>query len=393
MRVLLLGVGMQGKATLHDLLDSHAVTEVVAADRDVDGLESHVAACGYGGRVRCEAFDATDEAAIDRVMASAPDVAIDLLPGRFMSDVAKAAVRHGIHLVNTNYVTPDLSALNDAALTSDVAILPECGMDPGLDLVMLGEAVRSLDRVTGLRSYGAGIPAPSAADGPLRYKASWTFEGVLHAYRRDARLIRDGVHVRIDGSEIFRAENMHHIQIDGLGRLEAYPNGDALKYLDQLGLDESTLGCVGRFTLRWPGHCALWRALGDLGLLDETPVVMDGVPVDRLQYLAAALEPHLQYAPHEQDVAVLRVEVEGQQAGRRVLRAAHVMDWRDLESGLTAVSRLTGFMASIGAHMIAEGAISKRGLLSPLTDLPLATVSRALAIRGIHVSFELDTAS
>jgi saccharopine dehydrogenase-like NADP-dependent oxidoreductase len=380
---------MQGKAALHDLVNSESVREVVAADRDVGGLETYVAERGYGGVVRCEPFDATDEAAVDRLMESAPDVAIDLLPTPLMSVVAASAVRHGIHLVNTNYLTPEIHALHEPALENDVTLLPECGMDPGLDLVMLGHAVRSLDQVTGLRSYGAGIPAREAATNPLRYKVSWTLEGVLRAYRRPAHLIRDGARVSIGGDEIFHAENVHEIEIEGLGLLEAYPNGDALQYLDPLGLDRSQLEDVGRFTMRWPGHCAFWRALVDLHLLDEAPVVVGGMPVDRLEYLTAALEPRLRYAPDERDVAVLRVEVEGLRAGLRTLAVSQVVDARDLETGLTAVSRLTGFTASVGAQMIGGGLITQRGLLSPLTDLPMRLVSEALAKRGIHVSFEL----
>ncbi len=51
-------------------------------------------------------------------------------------------------------------------------------MDPGIDLVLLGEAVRSLDHVEEIISYGAGFPEPEATDNPLKYKVTWTFEGV-----------------------------------------------------------------------------------------------------------------------------------------------------------------------------------------------------------------------
>lgn len=390
MRVLLLGVGMQGKAALHDLIERGSVREVAAADRDIDGLGAHVARRGYGERVRCMPLEASEEASIDRLLRSTPDVAIDLLPASFSPVVAAAAVRRGVHLVNTNYTTPALRALHEPALEKSVTLLPECGMDPGLDLIMLGEAVRRLDRVTGIRSYGAGVPAPEFAADPLRYKVSWTLEGVLRTYRRDAWLIRDGARVHIAGDEIMNPENVHEIDIEGLGRLEAYPNGDALQYCDALGVDESDLEELGRFTLRWPGHCAFWRPLVDLHLLDEAPVTVDGVAVDRVRFLASVLEPHLRYADHERDVAVLRIEVDGLRAGRRVRAVSQVVDRRDLTTGLTAVSRLTGFTASIGAQMIGAGTIAKRGLLSPLTDVPPLDMSEALALRGIGVSFEVQ---
>ena len=78
--------------------------------------------------------------------------------------------------------------------------------------------------------------------------------------------------------------------MDSLGRLEAFPNGDALRYADLLGLDRSRLRRMERCVLRWPGHSALWKTLVDLHLLDEDPVRVNGAAVDRRSFLAAVLE-------------------------------------------------------------------------------------------------------
>ena len=51
---------------------------------------------------------------------------------------------------------------------------------------------RLINPVTDLLSYGGGIPIPEAADNPIRYKISWTFEGVLESYCREGRVIREG---------------------------------------------------------------------------------------------------------------------------------------------------------------------------------------------------------
>jgi saccharopine dehydrogenase-like NADP-dependent oxidoreductase len=42
MKVLLLGVGMQGKAALHDLVQCKEVTEIIAADRDIEALKAYI---------------------------------------------------------------------------------------------------------------------------------------------------------------------------------------------------------------------------------------------------------------------------------------------------------------------------------------------------------------
>ena len=386
MRILLLGTGMQGRAALHDLAGSAAVAEVVAADRDLEALLEHVRLRGYGAKVSCRRLDASDEAALERLLGDGFDAAIDLLPSPFAPRVAALAVRCGVHLVNSFYVSAEMLRLGPAAEAAGVAVLPEFGMDPGLDLVLLGDAVRGFDRVTDFVSYGAGIPEPEAANNPLRYKVSWSFEGVLRAYRREARLIRGGALVEIPPGEQFRGEHVHEVDFEAVGRLEAYPNGDAIGVAERLGLDVAGLRHAGRYTLRYPGHCRFWNTLSELRLLDDGSVLVDGATVDRKRYLAAALEPELRYGERERDLAIIRNEVEGARGGARERVVVQVVDRRDLATGLTAVSRLTGFTASIGAQLIAGGVIERRGLLSPLTDVPCEVLVRELGRRGIVVS-------
>lgn len=102
MKVLLLGVGMQGKAPLYYLAYSNEVTQAVAADRDFDALKDHVERNQYGSNVRCAYVDAADPDSINRLMEQKLDVAIDLIPVAFNGSVVAAVIKHGIHLVNTN---------------------------------------------------------------------------------------------------------------------------------------------------------------------------------------------------------------------------------------------------------------------------------------------------
>ncbi|MGD9049052.1 MAG: saccharopine dehydrogenase C-terminal domain-containing protein [Anaerolineae bacterium] len=391
MKILLLGVGMQGKATLHDLVHSQGVENIIAADGDFEALVSHVEEQQYGDRVVCEAVDATDPASIGRLMASEPDVVIDLLPVTCHDAVARIAVERGRHLVNASYVTPGLPGLADQARAKGITLLPEFGMDPGIDLVLLGEAVRSLDSVEEIITYGAGFPEPAATDNPLKYKVTWTFEGVLKSYLRAGRVIREGQVIEIKSTEMFRPEHLHELKLEGLGRLEAFPNGDALKYADLLGLDASGLRNLGRYVLRWPGHSNLWQTLVDLHLLDDEPVMVDGVAVDRKRFLAAVIEPHIRYKAEERDVVVVRIDLKGRKDGKRTRVVHQVIDRRDLETGHTAMSRTVGYTASIGAQMIASGQISKQGLLSPVNDVPYDLLVRELQERGIQVTSWRDT--
>jgi saccharopine dehydrogenase-like NADP-dependent oxidoreductase len=384
-----MGVGKQGKAALHDLVHSQEVTEVIAADRDVEAVKAYLADRRYGAKVRYRFVDASDPNSIERLMKSRVDVAIDLLPAHVCGRVAAAAVQHQVHLVNTFYAVPEVKDLAAQAKSRNVTILPEFGLDPGIDLVMLGEAVRSLDEVEEIWSYGGGIPEPEAAGNPLKYKVTWTLEGVLNSYRRAGKVIRDGETVHIRDTEMFCPENIHQIDIEGVGRLEAFPNGDAVKYADLLGIARPKLRALGRYALRWPGHCAFWRAVVDLHLLDSEPVMIDGVAVDRKRFLAAALEPHLQYSADERDMVILRTDVRGKKDNRARRVVVQMIDRRDLQTGFTAMNRTVGYTASIGAQMIATGKITKRGVLAPVNDIPYVDLKRELARRGIRLTSEL----
>jgi saccharopine dehydrogenase-like NADP-dependent oxidoreductase len=386
MKILLLGVGMQGKAALHDLVMSPGVSRVIAADVDLDSLREHALLRGYGRKLDCRPLDAADPKQIAALMAEKPRVVIDLLPVPYRPEVARQSVRHGCHLVTTYYTTRELESLADEARTRGVAILPEFGLDPGIDLVMMGETVRTFDTVGVIRSYGGGVPEPGAADNPLKYKIIWSFTGVLRAYRRRGAVVRKGRKEEIAPEHIFDPAHTHHIEIPGLGPMEAYPNGDASIYLDTLGIDPASIGLMGRYALRWPGHCALWNTLSDLHLLDENPVHIDGIAVDRHRYLAEVLTPHLTLGESERDMAIIRVEVEGVIKGRAEMRAMQMVDRRDLNTGLTAMSRTVGYTASIGAQMIATGEITATGLLSPVRDVPFDAFSKALSKRGIHIT-------
>ena len=209
MRVLVLGCGLQGRAVIHDLANCRTVEHVTCADSDLDRLQSALAELD-SSKFEAKATDAGDPAALAALMRDGFDVAIDLLPRQFGRSVAAATIRSNVHLVNTNY-DADIVDLGTAAREANIAILPEMGLDPGIDLLMTAEAVRRFDRVTYLASYGGGIPEPGADDNPLRYRISWTLEGVLAAYARPARLIREGRIVEIPASRLFDEDTVHSL--------------------------------------------------------------------------------------------------------------------------------------------------------------------------------------
>lgn len=395
-KVTLLGVGLQGRTILYDLTRSDLVSEVVAADRDIVGLRRFATTLA-SDKLTCVELDVNDTKAASKLMGDT-DIVIETLPSKFCLPMAKLAVQNKVHLANTMYLVDagetdpvqrwkleeEVRELDRKAREAQVTILPEFGMDPGIDLVLCGRAVKDLDELHELYSYGAGFPELQAADNPLKYKITWTFEGVLKSYYRPGRVLEEGRVVEIPADGMFVKANTHELDLEGFGRMEAYPNGDAVRYAEILGI-RNQVKTMGRYVLRWPGHCEFWEKLAKLHFLDDAPIRVGEVSVVPREFLRSLLEPQLQYKDGERDVALIRVDARGLKAGKRKRVIYQVIDKRDLRTGFTAMTRTVGYTTSIGAQMILRGDIQKRGVLTPVRDVPFEIFSDELRKRGIHV--------
>jgi saccharopine dehydrogenase-like NADP-dependent oxidoreductase len=387
MRIAVLGgSGTQGRAAVLDLARSQRVDEVVSADSQPDQFES-LQAFGDFSNVRNVALDAGDHGELVGVL-EAIDVVIDLLPPQFMAKVCDAAIEAGAGVVNTNYASA-IAHFEGSAREAGIAILPECGLDPGIDLVLYGEAARRFDRLEVVRSYCGGFPEAAAADNTLKYKISWTWEGVLSTTMRDSRIVRNGRVIDIPAAHQHNPEFVHEIEFPGLGTLEAIPNGMADEFTDQLGLGAS-IRETGRYALRWPGWSDFWRPLKALGFLSRDPV--DDLPgeVSPFEMVDKLVGPQLAYRADEKDLVAMVNVFEGVLDDRPTRLTSRLLMERDLETGLLAMSRAVGFTASIAAQMIGAGEISATGVLSPTLDIPGGRFLEELAGRGINVVEQIE---
>jgi lysine 6-dehydrogenase len=245
-----------------------------------------------------------------------------------------------------------IDSLNRLAQERGVTILTEFGMDPGLDLLMAAEAVSEFDEVHALHTYGAGLPAAEARDNPLQYRFSWSPLGVMRAYHRPSKLIRDGRAVEIPADAIFEERNCQTIEVPELGTpLECFANGDAVHYAELLGIRHS-LREAGRYTGRYPGHCAFWNTVVKSGLLASEPLAIAGAMISPAEFMAGALsrQRQFQYAGNERDLSFIRVEARGNRQGRPGRVVYQLIDYRDPATGFTAMQRTVGFTMSRGCN-------------------------------------------
>ena len=379
------GLGLQGKAALLDLARSRQVQKVVCADCSLKDW-GKLAAITDVSKIQPVLVDGSSKAALVALLQQGFDAVIDLLPLPFMVNAFEAALEVRVPLVSTNYGKP-IHHLHEPALAAGVSLMPECGLDPGIDLVICGHAVRQFDELHVLNSYCGGIPEKKACTNPLDYKISWNFDMVLRSQKRPSVFIRGGKKFEVPAAQQHETDMIHTIRFPGLGDMEAVPNGDAVFYTDLLGVTPG-MREAGRYALRWPGWCAFWRPLKRLGLLSDEPVQGLDCAVTPHQFMVKLLEPQLQYRDGEKDVVAMYNVFSGVKDGRpKTLKTSLVIE-RDLKSGLYGMSLGVGFPASIVAQMIAAGEISKKGVLNPALDVPYAPFMAALAERGIVVTEE-----
>ena len=387
MKVLVLGgCGTQGRAALYDLSRNISVDQVTCADIQPELPDTF----GFIDKAKIQTvrIDANDPNALASKMDEKFDVVLDFLPPQCIRTVAEAAIKSGVNLVNTNYAF-DILDLHQAAKEKEISIIPECGLDPGIDLIIYNYSLKYFDEVFKLNSYCGGIPEKAACDNPLNYKISWNIKAVLKSQKRDATLIADSELIYIPAKDQHENAFIHHIEFPGLGTLEAIPNGNAVYYAQLLRIADK-LRETGRYTLRWPGWCAFWDPMKKLGFLSDVPI--KGLPceVSPFEMAAKLLEPQLQYNDSEKDLAVMVNVVEGIREGKQQILTCSLMIERDLMTGLMAMSMGVAYPACIAAEMIVRGDITRKGVLSPAADVPCELFMDQLNKRGIKINETIE---
>jgi len=362
MKALVLGgCGIQGRTVLHDLAIDENVDEVICADIQFDEL-SQIADFTNMDKIRTAAVNAKDVSALTNLFKQS-DVVIDLLPKEFTQYANMAAIEAKVSIVNTNYdYNPE--KLDTSAKSAGIAIMPECGLDPGIDLITYGYAAGKFDELHVLNSYCGGFPEKKACDNPLNYKISWTWRGVLSSTLRDGRIIKNSEIIDIPAKDQHDHSFVHTIAFPGLGELEAIPNGDSVYFTNLMGLSK-TIKETGRYALRWPGWSAFWRPLKELGFLSDQPVKGVEGKITPIDFLDKFIGPQLKYKPDEKDLTAMINIFEGRKDNQKIRFTSTMLIERDLDTGITAMSKGVGYTAAIVARMIATGVIKEKGMLSP----------------------------
>ncbi len=347
MRVAVLGVGRVGSAIVADLARDRDC-EVTAVDSSAGALQ------------RALAQGATSEQLLDlgdleqvRKLAARHDLVVGAVPGPIGYRTLEAVVKSGTNVVDISFLAENPFQLNELAESMGVTAVVDCGVAPGLSNMLLGFTETACDRVERFTCYVGGLPVDRG--GLFQYKAPFSPIDVIAEYSRPARYIENGE--LKTGAALSQVEQ---IEVEGVGTLEAFLT-DGLRTL----LDTARVPDMREKTIRYPGHAAQMELLRGMGLFAKEPIEIGGVNVVPRELAARLLVPLWEFGPGDEDVTVMRVEIEAVSGSVSSRYVFELLDRYDAQTGTSSMARTTGYTCTAVVRLVADGLYSRIGISAP----------------------------
>jgi lysine 6-dehydrogenase len=264
--------------------------------------------------------------------------------------------------------------MNDEAEKAGVVVIPDCGLAPGMVSVMVADGITRFDKVHSLKIRVGGLPQSPRP--PLNYQMVFSAEGLLNEYWEPCIILQDGKKKTVNPMTAVES-----LEFDGIGELEAfYTSGGTSTLPDTY---EGQIDFLDYKTIRYPGHCRLFKPMLEIGLASRQALDVEGQQVVPRALLRAVLDKNL--SSNGLDMVVVRITFEGDKDGQGKTLLYEIVDRQDTKTGLTAMMRTTSFPAAIIAWMAAAGEISVRGCKPQEVAVPPSVFLPQLKKRHINL--------
>lgn len=271
--ILVIGAGRTSSSLINYLLNKSAESGwfVAIADQSLELAEQKA---GDHPRAKAIKFNVIDDDDRGTQIAKA-DIVVSLLPETHHVHLIKDCIKHRAHLVTASYTSTEMESYDQQVQDAGLIFLNEMGLDPGIDHM---DTVRLISKVKNrggnlisLRSFGGGLITPESDDNPWGYKITWNPMNVVIAGMASARYVQDGKLRIVPYNRLFL--DTHIVDVPNVGKFEAYPNRDSIKYRRIYNVPR--IPNVFRGSLRNIGFCKAWNALVQIGLTDNRYIVPD----------------------------------------------------------------------------------------------------------------------
>jgi len=380
MKIAVIGAGLMGPAFALDCLGDDDVEEVLLVDIDPKRLEQVSEELGRPSKLKTVIQDVTDRKGLADTLRGYDVAGVALLRPLNVHAIW-GAIDAGVSVVELS--EPDdeeIEEINREAIKARVAIIPGCGVEPGLTDVLAADGMDMLDRVEAVDIWCGGIPEEPKP--PLDYKI--VFGGpYLPLWPGKVKVIADGEVRYVD-----RYTLGDPVSFEGIDRpLECFYDG----FPETLHLVEKFDGvkrCT-EVTVRYEGYCEKVNFLDGCGLLSHEPVEFKGGEIVPFEAFSRIIHPKVRLEPGERDITVLRVRVQGEENGEETVYNYEMVDRYDDEKGITSMAKTTSYTAAIVARMLGRGEITEKGYVPPVKFLrggKLAELLAQLEERGVTIT-------
>jgi saccharopine dehydrogenase-like NADP-dependent oxidoreductase len=378
MKVLVVGSGNIGSVAAADLARSVSACNVVVSDKNDEAAKTVAESIGASN----VSWIRLDVANYDNLVKTLEDfdLAMGFLPGKLGYRLIEGCIDARVDLVDVSFMPENPLTLNRRAEKAGVAIVPDCGLAPGISNVLVGHAAGKLDKVHAVHIMVGGLPEKPVP--PLGYVITWSPESLIDEYTRRAGIVEQG---RIH--EVDALSGVEEVEFSGVGRLEAFFTDGLRTLLHTVkNVDE-----MWEKTLRYPGHAEKVGLLAALGFFEDSRVEVEGASVSPRKLTVKLLFEKL-WRPEVKDIAALKVEVSGVKKGKPTRYVYQLLDRYDEKSRTTAMARTTAYPASIVARLMLNKAVKMKGVVPPerlgMDEGLFKSFSDGLNMRGISVREE-----
>jgi len=342
-KITVLGAGMVGRAIARDLAKDHKVTSVDLDEGNLYLLSQY--------DIETVSADLSDPEVIKKVIHDA-DVVVGAVPGFMGYKTVESVIKAGKNIVDISFFPEDSKPLDAVAKENGVTALLDFGVAPGLSNLWFGNQYAK-GNVKFLECMVGGLPAERKY--PFQYKAPFSPVDVLEEYTRPARVKEGGrivVREALSGSEM--------VDFDGIGTLEAFYTDGLRSVLDTIPVED-----MREMTLRYPGHIDLIKAIRHVGFLSETGIEINGVEIKPRDFAAKILFKDWKLGPKDEEFTVMRLRSLRTLHGEDVEFTQTLLDRYDPVSGVSSMSRTTGYTCTAGVSLLLSGVFSDKGCFPP----------------------------
>lgn len=345
--VLVLGAGLVGGPMALDLNNDNEFI-VGIADISAEALATF-----SNSPIHTHLADLSDKNTV-RKLAENYDYLINAVPGFMGFETLRTLIEAKKPIVDIAFYGEDPLRLNNLAVENKVCVICDMGVAPGMSHLLSGYAASQLKIVKKILIYVGGLP--KKRNYPWDYKAVFSPSDVIEEYTRPARLVENG---QIVFKEALSEQEL--LEFDQVGTLEAF-NSDGLRSL----VYTLKADYMAEKTLRYLGHIDKIKVLKSSGFFDEKPIQINGNEIVPLEFTKKILFPKWKLEAGEEDLTVMRIVVEGQNAdGSNKRFTFNLFDTYCKSTGIHSMARTTGYAATAALRLIHSGLYTSHGINMP----------------------------